>query len=89
MYLIYLDDILVINNTPRGVEKDFQSMLSTLSEAGMVVNIQKSFLQPEQILDHLGFTMELKTGCLLVPTEKLKSMRRELGKLRTHRVMSC
>ena len=32
---IYLDDILVVNTTPNGVEKDLKFMLQTLQDAGM------------------------------------------------------
>ena len=53
---IYLDDILIINHTPGGVQRDLEFMLQTLEEAGMVVNRGKSILEPSQALDHLGFT---------------------------------
>ena len=37
----------------------------------------------------MGFTMDLKQGCLKVPKEKLQSISKELGKLLTHKTMSC
>ena len=85
---IYLDDILVINHTP-GVQRDLAFMLQTLEEAGMVVNRGKSILEPSQALDHLGFTIDFSRGCLSVPPQKIKAIRKELGKLLTHQVMSC
>ena len=86
---IYLDDILLFNTTARGVERDLEFMLRTLEDSGMVVNKEKSILQPCQVLDHLGFTIDFKEGCLLVPTEKLKTVRKELGKLLTNSFLSC
>jgi transcriptional regulator of met regulon len=64
-------------------------MLQDLEAAGMVVNVKKSHLEPTQQVDHLGFSIDLKQGVLQVPNEKMKSIRKELGKLLTHSSMSC
>ena len=40
------------------------------------------------MLTHLGFVLDLKEGVLKVPPEKLKGVRRELGKLVTHQQMT-
>ena len=89
MCFIYLDDILILNTTPHGVEKDLKFMLGTLEQAGMVVNLKKSILTPTQKLDHLGFSLNLDDGVLEVPKHKLKSVRKELGKILTHKQMTC
>ena len=60
-----------------------------LDSAGMVVNQKKSQLNPTQQVEHLGFSVDLKTGCLQVPQQKLKAVRKELGKLLTHKEMTC
>ena len=86
---IYLDDILVLNSTPQGVQRNLGIMLQTLQRAGMVVNQKKSILQPSQVVDHLGFTLNLKEGLLEVPKAKVKTVRREMGKLLTHSALSC
>ena len=86
---IYLDDILVINSTSKGVERDIAFMLQTLQDSGMVVNLKKSILKPTQNLTHLGFTINLADGVLEVPKAKLKAVRKELGKILTHPQMSC
>ena len=67
MCFIYLDDILVVNTTPNGVEKDLKFMLQTLQDAGVVINLKKSILEPAQVVDYLGFTLNLKDGILEVP----------------------
>ena len=89
MCFIYVDDILVLNTTPQGVEKDLAIMLETLRQAGMVVNFRKSILAPTQKLDHLGFSLDLENGMLEVLKYKLKAVRKELGKLLTHKEMTC
>ena len=64
-------------------------MLKTLEDSGMVVNQPKSILQPAQMVDHLGFSLNLKEGILEVPKHKLKSVRKELGKILTHNTLTC
>jgi len=86
---IYLDDILLLGNSPQAVQKHLQVMLQDLSAAGMVVNQNKSQLIPTQQVEHLGFVVDLRQGFLQVPQEKMKNIRRELGKLLTHSEMSC
>jgi hypothetical protein len=50
--------------------------------------LAKSTLTPSQNINHLGFNLDLQSGHLKVPKEKLKGVRRELGKLVTHTHMS-
>jgi hypothetical protein len=85
---IYLDDILVVGSSPHAVQKHLDLMLTDLELSGMVVNKKKSQLVPTQQVEHLGFTVDLKTGTLQVPQEKMKAIRRQLGKLLTHQEMS-
>ena len=88
MCFIYLDDILVLKTTPKGEEKDLEFMLQTLQQSGIVTNLQKSILTPTQTLDHLGFSLNLEDGILEVPKHKLKTVRKELGKILTHQQMT-
>ena len=80
----YLDDILLLGETPSIVQKNLQIVLQTLQSAGLQINHKKCILEPCQEVKHLGFILDLKEGFLRVPKEKLKSVRRELGKLVTH-----
>ena len=54
----------------------------------MQVNKEKSILRPVHELEHLGFRVNLKEGLLQVPPQKLKQVRKELGKLVTHSSLS-
>ena len=83
MCYIYLDDILLLGTTKTQVEKDLIILLQDLQQSGMQVNQGKSLLQPTQLIPHLGFMLDLKKGSLIVPPQKLKSVRKELGKFLT------
>ena len=86
---MYLDDILLVGVSPAQVQKQIKSMVDDLQNAGMTINTKKSQLLPSQQVEHLGFTINFKDGVLQVPEDKLKSIRREMGKLLTHSFMSC
>ena len=86
---VYLDDILLVGNSPQAVQKNLSIMLQDLEESGMVINLKKSQLIPTQQVEHLGFLVDLKKGLLQVPKEKMKNISRELGKILTHSEMSC
>ena len=86
---VYLDDILLVGHSPQAFQKHLQAMLQDLEAAGMTINTKKSQLVPTQQVDHLGFSVDFKTGRLQVPKEKMKAIRKELGKILTHTEMSC
>ena len=73
----------------QGVVKDLAVMLQSLEEAGMMVNTKKSVLTPSQKVDHLGLTLNLQDGVLGVTKSKIKTVRKELGNVLTHKNMTC
>lgn len=85
---IYLDDILVVGHNEQAVQKALQDMLQDLQHAGLQINREKSSLQPTQQLRHLGFIIDFHKGTLEVPPEKLRMVRKELGKFLTHSQMT-
>ena len=89
MCYIYLDDILVVGSTPQQVQKDLNFMVDTLVQSGMKINLKKSILSPTQEVQHLGFTLNFKEGALQVAPGKLKTVKKELGKLITKKEISC
>jgi hypothetical protein len=86
---VYLDDILLLGNTKHQVQKDLQIMVDTLLEAGFKINQKKSVLEPTQTVVHLGFVLNLKDGRLEVCPQKLKLVRKELGKLVVCSKITC
>ena len=88
LVFVYLDDILVIGSSPTTTARALSQVLQDLVDSGMVVNEKKCVFEPTQQIQHLGFHLDLATGFLKVPVEKLRSVRRELGKLVVLRDMS-
>ncbi len=85
----YLDDVLLIGRSKSLVQKQLDLMLEDLTTAGMAINTKKSVLTPSQMVTHLGFTIDLKKRGFVSASGKLKSVKRELGKLLTHPSLSC
>ena len=89
LVFVYLDDILLLARSAPLAQKQSDIMVQDLTEAGMVINFKKSHLQAVQKVEHLGFTLDLQRGLLMVPNQKLKSVRKELGKFLVQKEMSC
>jgi hypothetical protein len=85
---IYRDNILVLNTAKKGVEKDLKIVLEDLSLSGMLINEEKMCVRTP-IISPLEFTLNLREGLLEVPQGKMKSMRKELGKLSVKKTMTC
>ena len=86
---IYLDDILLLSPTRGQAQKHLETMVSDLLQAGFKINSKKSILEPTQNLTHLGIGINLEQGRLEVPGGKLKSIRKELGKLLKCQALTC
>ena len=54
--IVYLDDILIINETKEGAENDFKLVKLLTESCGFVVNISKSISEAHQTIDFLGTT---------------------------------
>jgi hypothetical protein len=86
---VYLDDILLIAPSPEKLKRQLQMVLDTLNQAGFIINKEKSILEPQQKILHLGFILDFQQGVLCPQPEKLKSLRRDLGKVLCRPSMSC
>jgi hypothetical protein len=86
---VYLDDILLVSSSVPLLEKQRDILLADLENSGLVVNTQKSELLPTQVVRHLGFILNLRDGLVQVPSEKLKALSKDLGKICTNQAMSC
>jgi hypothetical protein len=58
-------------------------MLKDLLKGGFKISVKKSTLAPSLIVDHLGFTLNLQEGILQISHQKLKMVKKELGKFVT------
>ena len=88
LVFVYLDDILVLGTTAQQTQKHLDMVLETLEEAGFMVNQKKSSQVPQRVLEHLGFQIDFQQGHLAVPGGKIKTCRKELGKLVTFSSMT-
>ena len=86
---IYLDDILLLGPTKKLVQKHLLILIQDILEAGFKVNPKKCVLEPTQVINHLGFSLNLKEGKLQISPQKLKMVKKELGKLVTKDNLSC
>ena len=89
LVFIYLDDILLLARSEVLVRKQTAILMQDLKSSGMMINHKKSQTQPSQQVEHLGFQIDLNKGVLQVPTPKLKTVRKELGKFLTQNEMTC
>ena len=88
LVFVYLDDILILGATQKQVQKDLLFVVKTLLQGGLKINIKKSVLEPSQVVKHLGFQLNLAQGLLEISPQKLKVVRKELGKLLTKDTIS-
>ena len=89
LVFVYLDDILLLAKSAILAKKQTEVLLEDLKNSGMMINEKKSQTEPSQQVEHLGFQLDLKKGVLQVPTPKLKTVRKELGKFITQPTMTC
>ena len=75
--LIYLDDILLLNQSQAELEKDKCSVLFLLHKLGFVVNQKKSMLIPSQKIEYLGFVIDSGRLTLSLPPEKVTKIQEE------------
>ena len=67
----YIDDWLLIAKTPQLVLKDTIKFVQLCIELGVIVNPDKSQLEPTQTLDHLGYSWDFKLAQISVPAKKV------------------
>jgi hypothetical protein len=69
--VIYLDDILIMNSDRDDLCRDVEIVISTLEEAGFIINVQKSESEPTQSIEFLGLIVDTVHSTLaLTPGKK-------------------
>lgn len=69
--VIYLDDMLILNQTKEGLIKDRDSTLHIL---GWVIKWKKSVLDPTQIIEFLEFKLNSLNIVVSLPQEKINNI---------------
>ena len=97
--LVYIDDILILNNKQETAEDHLQKIeqvLSRLEEAGFAVNLRKSFFM-QQELEYLGYLLtplgirpqpkKVEAISRIMPPKTKRQLRRFLGMVNYYRDM--
>ena len=72
---VYLDDgICALQNENEAIVAS-NWVKETLAKVGWVYNLSKSIWQPTHKLEWLGFDLDLKQGCIYVPTRKISMLK--------------
>ena len=66
----YLDDILLLGNSPEEVAHALQVTIHAFTSAGYIINVKKSDLNPTQDLVYIGGRFCTTLGKMLLPTDR-------------------
>jgi hypothetical protein len=79
--VIYLDDILILNQREMKLLTDRNTTLWLLQKLGFVINWEKSYLNPSQSMEYLGFVVESLNSQLSLPLGKVDQIKAECQRL--------
>ena len=71
---MYLDDIIVFNQTREGILRDRESTFWLLQHFGFVINWKKSVLDPSHCMEYLGFVINSLEMNLSLPGGKMNHL---------------
>ena len=74
--VVYLDDLLILGETEDNSAKWRDKTLNRLLRLGFTVNLEKSDLQPAQLITFLGIAIKTTDLTLSLPQQKLQAFRR-------------
>lgn len=77
---IYLDDLVIVGKSRADCRTATARTLELLSQLGLIVNREKSILEPSQQIEYLGFTLDSVRMMVLAPKNKLKNVNTEIKK---------
>ena len=73
--IVYIDDGICGADSREECYKHMKVIVSDLEQAGFVINTAKSHLEPHQVSEWLGFTVDLEEGCFKVPCDKIRRLK--------------
>ena len=79
--IVYIDDILIIAETPQLLKDHTMDLIYLLENLGFIIGCKKCVLEPTQLIDFLGFMVDSVRQELRLPAEKIKKIRPEARKL--------
>ena len=72
--VIYLDDLLFMNQSKEGALADFKVAVDLLQSLGFLINWPKSSDEPKQVIEYLGLVVDSLLLSFSLPTEKVTSV---------------
>ena len=69
--IVYIDDILLMGDSPNQVESHLEALVFILTNLGFIINVPKSVTTPTQIIEFLGLLVNSTSLHLGLPGEKL------------------
>ena len=79
----YLDDGLFMSQDPLGQARDRNTALFVMMKLGFTVNWEKSELNPKQVIEFLGMTIDSHKMLLSLPPAKVQSIKAKCQQLLT------
>ena len=73
--IIYLDDMIILNQSPLVLHQDLSLIVHTLVNLGFVINLEKSQLCPVQVIEFLGYEINSVGLLLSLPNQKMKKIK--------------
>lgn len=73
--VVYLDDILIMNQSKQGVLTDCKCAINVLESLGFDVNYENSVLVPSSVMEYLGFTVNTIDMTLSLPKQKIQKIK--------------
>jgi hypothetical protein len=86
--IIYLDDLLFMNQSREGLQLDMTTAQYLLENLGFVINFEKSCFAPTQVLEFLGFLVNTRDMTLHLPDYKVEAIKADCNSLLVRREVS-
>lgn len=77
---IYIDDLIMVGKNKRECAKATRRAAALLTELGVILNWEKSELQPSQVVEYLGFQLDSREMMIRAPAKKIKNVKTEIKK---------
>ena len=87
--IIYIDDMLILAETPEQASQHLETLLWILQALGFIVNQDKSVFMPAQEIEFLGLVVNSVSMELSLPREKLRQIRGEAKRLLSQSLVSA
>ncbi len=86
--VIYLDDILILNEDKLKLESDFSFVVSFLESLGFLVNWEKTVSDPSQSIEYLGVIIDSLSMRFCLPEDKVAKIKNLCSKILSKTLVS-